>query len=137
LTIQNAPPVVVVVGSLLIHGVGEGIRRYRVRPTVQYAEGRWWLRIEPRGIGEVVGIKCKVVDEDGAAATHDYAQLAPDGVVTDWFPDGWDVGRMKAGSRQPWGQYEARWEVIPRPGRRMRATVAFEWRDIMFRGRQS
>ena len=120
------PAAVVLVGSLAFHWVGEAIRRWRVRPTAVWNEGRWWLAIHPRGGHGVAGIRCKVIDEDGATATYEFAQKA-DQPIVDWFPNNFDVAGMKAGRTQPWGRYEVTWEVHQRGRRPMRTTVTFEW----------
>jgi hypothetical protein len=120
------PAAAVLVGSLAFHWAGEAIRRWRVRPTAVWNEGRWWLTIRPRGRQGGVTIRCKVIDEDGATATHEFTQEANEPIV-DMFPDTFDVAGMKAGRKQPWGRYDVTWAVYQRGHRPLRATVAFEW----------
>jgi hypothetical protein len=120
------PAAVVVLGSFGYHWVREAIGRTRVRPTVTYNEGMWWLCIEPREVDGSAGFRCEVLDEDGATASYEFSQDGRSEIIV-WFPDKFDVAGMKAGRKQPWGTYEATWEVL-RPGHRtMRATVAFDW----------
>jgi hypothetical protein len=118
---------------LAFHLVREVVGRYRLRPTVVWNEGRWWFRIRPRGLdGDAVTVRCKVVDEDGSTARHEFTQGGDD--IIDIFPDQFDVAGMKAGRRQPWGRYEVTWEVFQRSGRKGRATLVFDWHAILLPG---
>jgi hypothetical protein len=119
------PALVALALMFALHWVREGWGRYRVRPTVAYNEGWWWLEVDVRGVKGVAFFRCRVVDEDGTSTTHEFSQEG--GRTIDRYPEDFDVTGTKGGRKQPWGHYQATWEVIQPGKRRKRATVEFDW----------
>jgi hypothetical protein len=122
------PILIVVAGSFVVHWSREARGRLRLRPSVRYQGGDWWLTIRPRESGEgMTSVRIKVTDEDGTSTTHEFHQIMTNEWIVDWFPKNFDATGTKGGRKQPWGHYTVRWEVL-RPGRRSHFTTAeFDW----------
>ncbi len=76
--------------------------------TCKYNEGTWWLELK-RQDSDAAGFRCTVTDPLGGGGRKEFAQAGTRIILR--FPDDFEVFGL-SGTKQPWGNYQVKWEVF-------------------------